>query len=104
MFYTNKCSPVKPATLPAALPRDPKRRGENRRPMRIRAILALPVVLVAAALIPQAPAADPGVAALQVGLHARGLYQGPIDGITGPATQKAIRRLQARARISVDGV
>ncbi len=54
---------------------------------------------------PQASAAaDPGVAALQVGLHARGLYRGPIDGITGPGTQRAIRRLQARARISVDGV
>ncbi len=72
--------------------------------MRIRAFLALPVVLVAAALTPQASAADPGVAALQVGLHARGLYHGPIDGITGPATQKAIRKLQARARIAVDGV
>ena len=72
--------------------------------MRIRAILALPVVLAAAALIPQASAADPGVAALQVGLHARGLYRGPIDGVTGPATEKAIRRLQARARIAVDGV
>ena len=72
--------------------------------MRTRAFLALPVVLVAAAFTPQASASDPRVAALQVGLHARGLYQGPIDGITGPATQKAIRRLQARARIAVDGV
>jgi len=72
--------------------------------MRTRAFLALPVVLVAAAFIPQASASDPRVAALQVGLHARGLYKGPIDGITGPATQKAIRKLQARARIEVDGV
>jgi len=61
-------------------------------------------VLVAAALTPQASASDPGVAALQVGLHARGLYSGPIDGITGPGTQKAIRKLQTRARITVDGV
>ena len=72
--------------------------------MRIRAFLALPVVLTVAALIPQASAADPSVAALQVGLHARGLYDGPIDGITGPATQKAIRKLQARSRLTVDGV
>jgi peptidoglycan hydrolase-like protein with peptidoglycan-binding domain len=72
--------------------------------MRTRAFLALPVVLLAATLIPQAAARDPGVAALQVGLHARGLYRGPIDGITGPATQKAIRKLQAHARIAVDGV
>src|ERR671935_1008080 len=72
--------------------------------MRTRAILALPAVLAAAAFTPLAAAADPGVAALQVGLLARGLYHGPIDGITGPATQKAIRKLQARARIAVDGV
>ena len=72
--------------------------------MRTRAFLALPAVLVAAAFIPQASAADPSVAALQVGLRAHGLYKGPIDGITGPATAKAIRRLQARARIGVDGV
>ena len=72
--------------------------------MRIRAFLALPVVLTVAALTPQASAADPSVAALQVGLHARGLYDGPIDGVTGPATQKAIRKLQARSRLTVDGV
>ena len=72
--------------------------------MRARAILALPVILVAAVVTPQAAASDPAVAALQVGLHARGLYKGPIDGISGPGTQAAIRRLQKRARITVDGV
>jgi peptidase M23-like protein/putative peptidoglycan binding protein len=72
--------------------------------MRVRAILALPVVLAAAVIIPQAAANDPAVAALQVGLQARGLYQGPIDGISGSGTAKAIRRLQKRARITVDGV
>jgi murein DD-endopeptidase MepM/ murein hydrolase activator NlpD len=72
--------------------------------MRRRAFLVLPIVLLAAGLIPQASASDPGVAALQVGLHARGLYSGPIDGIRGPATQKAIRKLQTRARLTVDGV
>jgi murein DD-endopeptidase MepM/ murein hydrolase activator NlpD len=72
--------------------------------MRTRAFLALPVVLLAATLTPRAAAWDPGVAALQVGLHSRGLYAGPIDGITGPATQRAIRKLQSHARISVDGV
>jgi peptidoglycan hydrolase-like protein with peptidoglycan-binding domain len=72
--------------------------------MRVRAFLALSLVLAATAITPQAAAADAGVAALQVGLHARGLYKGPIDGISGPATAKAIRKLQARARIEVDGV
>jgi peptidoglycan hydrolase-like protein with peptidoglycan-binding domain len=73
-------------------------------PMRVRAILALPVVLAAAVVTPQAAASDPAVAALQVGLHSRGLYKGPIDGISGPGTAAAIRRLQKRARIMVDGV
>jgi len=72
--------------------------------MRTRAFLALPVVLLAVTATPQASASDPGVAALQVGLHSRGLYRGPIDGITGPATQRAIRKLQKRARLEVDGV
>jgi murein DD-endopeptidase MepM/ murein hydrolase activator NlpD len=72
--------------------------------MRARALLAVPFVLAAAALTPHAAAADAGVAALQVGLRAHGLYRGPIDGIEGPATAKAIRRLQARARLAVDGV
>jgi murein DD-endopeptidase MepM/ murein hydrolase activator NlpD len=73
--------------------------------MRARALLALPLVLAAAVFIPQAAAAsDPAVAALQVGLHSRGLYTGPIDGIEGPGTAKAVRLLQRRARIAVDGV
>jgi murein DD-endopeptidase MepM/ murein hydrolase activator NlpD len=72
--------------------------------MRTRAFLALSALLVAAAFVPQASASDPAVAALQVGLRARGLYKGPIDGLSGPATAKAIRRLQTRARIEVDGV
>ena len=72
--------------------------------MRARALLALPLILVAAASAPRASAADAGVAALQVGLHSHGLYQGPIDGLSGPRTLKAIRRLQKRAHITVDGV
>jgi murein DD-endopeptidase MepM/ murein hydrolase activator NlpD len=72
--------------------------------MHARALLALPLILVVAALTPSASAADAGVAALQVGLRTHGLYRGPIDGLDGPATAKAIRRLQKRAHITVDGV
>jgi murein DD-endopeptidase MepM/ murein hydrolase activator NlpD len=72
--------------------------------MHARALLALPLILVVAALTPRASAADAGVAALQVGLRTHGLYRGPIDGLDGPATAKAIRRLQKRAHIAVDGV
>jgi peptidoglycan hydrolase-like protein with peptidoglycan-binding domain len=72
--------------------------------MRARALLVLPLVVAASGVTPHATAGNPGVAALQVSLRAHGLYKGPIDGIEGPATHKAIRRLQARARIEVDGV
>ena len=72
--------------------------------MRARALLALPLILAAAAFTPSASAADAGVAALQVGLRSHGLYPGPIDGLDGPATAKAIRKLQKRAHIAVDGV
>jgi peptidoglycan hydrolase-like protein with peptidoglycan-binding domain len=72
--------------------------------MKRRGLFLLPLLVVAVSFTPQAGAADAGVAALQVGLHSRGLYAGAIDGIKGPATAKAIRRLQTRARIAVDGV
>lgn len=44
------------------------------------------------------------MAALQVALHARLLYHGPIDGVDGPATTAAVRRFQRRAGLAVDGV
>jgi peptidoglycan hydrolase-like protein with peptidoglycan-binding domain len=50
------------------------------------------------------PIGDATVAALQVALHARRLQPGPIDGLMGPRTAGAIRRLQRRARLPVDGV
>lgn len=73
--------------------------------MRRRLALTLPLLL-AAVLAPATARGSPsaGIAALQVGLHTHGLYRGPIDGIPGPATAKAVRALQRRARIAVDGV
>ena len=56
------------------------------------------------ALAAPAAAGRPGVAALQVALHARGLYGGAIDGVIGPATTRAVRRFQRRAHIAVDGI
>jgi len=73
--------------------------------MRSRRVLALPLVLLAAAFPATGLAAgSAGVAALQVGLHAHGFYAGSIDGIAGPQTAKAVRRLQRRARLTVDGL
>jgi peptidoglycan hydrolase-like protein with peptidoglycan-binding domain len=54
--------------------------------------------------VPEAAGGDAGIAVLQVGLQTRGFHKGPIDGINGPGTAKAVRRLQKRARITVDGV
>jgi hypothetical protein len=46
---------------------------------------------------------DPETAALQVGLRGRGLYVGATDGILGPQTRSALRRLQRRAGLPPDG-
>jgi len=40
---------------------------------------------------------------LQVALRAYGLYEGPIDGISGPATRRGIKRFQQRVGLQVDG-
>src|SRR6187549_3576164 len=44
------------------------------------------------------------VAALQVALRAKGLYSGTVDGFAGPGTRSAVRSLQRRAGVAVDGV
>jgi murein DD-endopeptidase MepM/ murein hydrolase activator NlpD len=56
-------------------------------------------------LAPSAFAAgDPEIAALQVGLRQKGLYAGTVDGVLGGGTVVAVRRLQRRAGLAVDGV
>jgi murein DD-endopeptidase MepM/ murein hydrolase activator NlpD len=47
---------------------------------------------------------SPNIAALQVGLRARGFYAGTVDGVLGPGTERAVRRFQRRAGLSPDGV
>jgi len=63
------------------------------------------LVLLALALPARAEASrDAGVAALQVALHARGLYTGSIDGLRGPLTTAAVKRFQRRAGLTPNGV
>lgn len=52
----------------------------------------------------QAGAASADIAALQVAMRAIGLYPHPVDGISGPWTQGAVRTFQARHHLTVDGI
>jgi murein DD-endopeptidase MepM/ murein hydrolase activator NlpD len=64
------------------------------------------VLAIAALVFPSslAAAGRPAVAALQIALRARGLYAGTVDGVAGPGTAQAVRRLQRRAGLPADGV
>ena len=55
-------------------------------------VIAAAVVLAVAGAAHAAQSAN--VAALQVALRAKGLYAGPVDGISGPLTRGAVLRLQ----------
>lgn len=68
-------------------------------------LVAITIALAALAFPASAASIGrPSVAALQVGLHERGLYFGFIDGVRGPDTVAAVRKLQRRAHLRVDGV
>lgn len=64
------------------------------------------LVVLAGGLLLAAPAAayNPQIAGLQVALRAHGLYKGPIDGIQGAGTRKAVRAFQRRSKLQADGL
>lgn len=74
------------------------------RTLHLRTLCGALVALVLVA----APAAEargkPGIAALQVGLQQRGLYDGTVHGVTDARTAAAVRAFQRRKRIAVDGI
>lgn len=57
-------------------------------------------------LVPPATASagSANVAALQVAMSDLGLYPHPVDGITGPWTQQAVRTFQSQHGLAADGV
>ncbi|MEA2283276.1 MAG: hypothetical protein QOK21_3883 [Solirubrobacteraceae bacterium] len=69
-----------------------------------RRLAALAVLTVLTGFAPAPAQAGSRAAALQVALHARGLYGGTIDGIAGPRTRAAVRRFQGRRGLAVDGI
>jgi hypothetical protein len=64
---------------------------------------ALILCLAIAALAVSSANAGIQAAGLQVALRAHGLYAGPVDGIYGPMSARALRRFQRRAHLHVDG-
>lgn len=64
------------------------------------------LVLLAGGLLLAGPAAayNPQIAGLQVALRAHGLYKGPIDGIQGAGTRKAVRTFQRHSGLEADGL
>ena len=72
--------------------------------MGLRTCIALLTLAGLLWLASSAGARTVNIAALQVGLHARGVYSGTIDGVLGPRTRRAVARLQRRAGIAADGV
>jgi murein DD-endopeptidase MepM/ murein hydrolase activator NlpD len=73
---------------------------------RQRATYVTALIALTAAAWPPAAAArgSANVAALQVALRAQRLYAGSVDGVDGPGTAAAVRRLQRRSRLDVDGI
>ncbi|HEX6491502.1 MAG TPA: peptidoglycan DD-metalloendopeptidase family protein [Gaiellaceae bacterium] len=71
--------------------------------LHLRAALA--VALTSLVLVSPAQAAGrAAVAALQVALRHRHVYRGPVDGLIGPRTRKALRRFQRRHGLVPDGI
>ena len=70
----------------------------------LRAWISAATVAASLAAPAAASAASSRVAALQVALRAHAVYDGAVDGLTGPGTAAGLRRFQARAGLVADGI
>lgn len=71
--------------------------------MRARILIATLAVALLAAPPALTAGGKPQIAGLQVALRAQGLYHGPIDGIRGPLTIRAVRTFQRAHHLPVTG-
>lgn len=69
----------------------------------MRRVVLLGLLILGIVAAPPAFAGNPSVAALQVGLRAKGLYGGAIDGVPGPLTKAGVVHLQRQVRIRPTG-
>lgn len=72
--------------------------------MRSRALIGLLLLCLAAPAPAASARRDAAIAALQVALRARGVYAGPVDGLEGRGTTRAVMELQQRTGLLVDGI
>ena len=74
--------------------------------LRARATYVTALIVLTAAAWPPAVAArgSANIAALQVALRAQRLYAGSVDGVEGPGTAVALRRLQRRSGLAADAI
>jgi soluble lytic murein transglycosylase-like protein len=68
-----------------------------------RFAVALLASLAVVAIGEDALAASPQTAALQVALRAHGFAPGPVDGVSGPLTRRALRAFQKKRGLRCDG-
>jgi LysM repeat protein len=71
--------------------------------MRRLAVAFLASLALVGAVAPAANGASPQTAALQVALRAHGLSPGPIDGVSGPQTRRALLQFQRKQGLVCDG-
>jgi LysM repeat protein len=71
--------------------------------MRRLAVALLASLALVGAVAPAANGASPQTAALQVALRAHGLSPGPVDGVHGPQTRRALLSFQRKRGLVCDG-
>jgi hypothetical protein len=71
--------------------------------MRRLAVVATALAVIACGFAEEAAPANARIAAVQVALRAHGYKPGPVDGVAGPLTRKALAAFQRKLKLPADG-